>query len=141
MDARDGTARPKAPRRPWYAEGLRFECRPDCGRCCTRHDDYAYVYLDRDDVARLAAHFEMTPPEFAARWTSKDDGHTILRMDEAEPVRELPVLAGQSEDPCAVGSARVVLPRDRRRNDRPPPRHSRPGRRQARVLTASYAHA
>jgi len=83
MDARDGTARPKAPRRPWYAEGLRFECRPDCGRCCTRHDDYAYVYLERDDVARLAAHFEMTPPEFAARWTSKDDGHTILRMDEA----------------------------------------------------------
>lgn len=68
-------------RAPWYAEGLAFTCRPDCGRCCTRHDEYDYVYLGRADVARLAAHFELTIAEFKARHTKKDDGHVVLRMD------------------------------------------------------------
>ena len=43
---------------PWYSEGLCFECRPDCGACCTNHEDYAYVYLEGDDVDRLVAHLE-----------------------------------------------------------------------------------
>ena len=67
--------------RPWYAEGLRFACRPDCGRCCTRHGEYDYVYLERDDVARLAAHFEMPVAQFRKLRTRRDDGHTILRMN------------------------------------------------------------
>ena len=68
-------------RRPWYAEGLRFSCRPDCGKCCTRHGEYDYVYLARDDVRRLAAHFALSPTAFRSRWTKKDDGHTVLKMD------------------------------------------------------------
>lgn len=76
----DPTAAPQH-KLPWYSSGVRFTCRPDCGRCCTRHGDYDYVYLERDDVARLAAHFELTPSEFRARWTRRDDGHTILKMD------------------------------------------------------------
>jgi uncharacterized protein len=68
-------------RRPWYAEGLQFECRPDCGHCCTRHGDYDYVYLDPGDVARLAGHLGLGMREFRALHTRKDDGHTILRMD------------------------------------------------------------
>ena len=79
----DETIAPSAGRRPWYSDGLRFACRPDCGRCCTRHADYGYVYLDRSDVARLAAHFQTTVKDFRARWTRKDDGHTVLKMDEA----------------------------------------------------------
>jgi len=80
-DAHD-PSRASAARRAWYAEGLRFECQPDCGKCCTRHGEYDYVYLTRDDVVRLAAHFELTVAKFKARWTRKDDGHTILKMDE-----------------------------------------------------------
>ena len=71
----------KAKRDPWYADGVRFECQPDCGKCCTRHGEYDYVYLERDDVERLADHFNLTVPEFRARWTKKDDGHTVLKMD------------------------------------------------------------
>lgn len=89
----------RGPRRPWYADGLRFTCRPDCGRCCTRHDDYAYVYLDRGDVARLAALFEITTKEFRARFTKRDDGHTVLLMDEAA----CPFLDGAR---CSVYAAR-----------------------------------
>jgi uncharacterized protein len=65
----------------WYEEGVRFRCRPDCGRCCTRHGDYDYVYLERTDVARLAAHLELKTAEFRKRYTVKDEGHTVLRMD------------------------------------------------------------
>jgi uncharacterized protein len=72
---------PKTDPAAWYAEGLRFACKPDCGKCCTRHGDYDYVYLDRDDVARLAAHFELPVRKFRARWTKKDEGHTILKME------------------------------------------------------------
>ena len=41
-------------RKPWYASGLRFSCLPECGKCCTNHEDYAYVYLEGDDLDRLA---------------------------------------------------------------------------------------
>jgi Fe-S-cluster containining protein len=65
----------------WYAEGLRFTCRPDCGRCCTRHGDYDYVYLSPEDVRALASHFEMSVTAFRRSHTRRDDGHTVLKMD------------------------------------------------------------
>ncbi len=77
----DGSESGASRRLAWFAEGLPFACQPDCGRCCTRHGDYDYVYLSRDDVRRLAAHLEMPVSAFRARWTKKDDGHTILKMD------------------------------------------------------------
>jgi len=65
----------------WYADGVRFTCRPDCGRCCTRHGDYDYVYLLPDDVRALASHFEMSVAAFRRRHTRKEEGHIVLRMD------------------------------------------------------------
>lgn len=67
---------------PWYASGLRFECRPDCGACCSNHDDYSYVYLDDEDPTRIAAHLGLTREEFLGRYTQTDDGHVVLRMDQ-----------------------------------------------------------
>jgi Fe-S-cluster containining protein len=72
------------PERPWYADGLRFECRPDCGACCTNHDDYAYVYLEGDDAERMAKHLGITPAQFKRRYTTLDDGARVLRMDEPD---------------------------------------------------------
>lgn len=86
-------------RSPWYAEGLRFECQPDCGACCTDHDDYAYVYLEGDDLERLAAFLQLEPDDFLERYTTLDDGHTVLRMDEPD----CPFLDGTR---CTVYTAR-----------------------------------
>ena len=86
---------------PWYGDGLRFECQPDCAHCCTRHDAYAYVYLEGDDLARLADHFGMTHAAFRRRWTRKDDGYTILKIDGAT----CPFLEGTR---CSVYEARPV---------------------------------
>ncbi len=66
---------------PWYAEGVRFECKPDCGRCCTHHGTYAYVYLEGDDLERLASHLGLTPEEFRKKHTRRQGPHTVLRMD------------------------------------------------------------
>ncbi len=64
---------------PWWGRGLRFECRPDCGACCTNHGDSTYVYLDGDDASRLAAFLGLEPDEFHRRYTAGEDGSRYLR--------------------------------------------------------------
>jgi Fe-S-cluster containining protein len=66
---------------PWFAGGLRFECQPGCGACCTNHDDYAYVYLADGEVEALAAELELPVETFRERYTALDEGWTVLRMD------------------------------------------------------------
>ena len=72
------------PKRAWYAGGLRFECQPDCGGCCTSHGDYVYVYLEPGESRRLADFLGLTVEEFQARYTSLDDGERILKMEEPD---------------------------------------------------------
>ena len=67
---------------PWYAEGLRFECQPDCGQCCVNHGDYDYVYFDGDDLQQLARFLGLTVAEFKERYTEMDEGQPVLRMDQ-----------------------------------------------------------
>lgn len=80
--AQDTHASGSSPR--WFAEGLRFECVPDCGACCTNHDDYAYVYLEGDDFDRLAGFLELDDDTFIARYTDLNEGALVLRMDEPD---------------------------------------------------------
>ena len=84
---------------PWYASGLRFECVPDCGACCTNHGDYAYVYLEGDDVDRLVSFLGIDEDLFFARFTDLDDGSLVLRMDSPD----CPFLDGKR---CSVYEAR-----------------------------------
>lgn len=78
---RRGAGRRRAARPgPWYAEGLRFECQPECGRCCTRRDGRDFVYLEPRDVWRLALALGLPTAEFRRRHTVRDRGWTALRM-------------------------------------------------------------
>lgn len=97
--AEPSPARPSRRVAPWYAEGLRFECLPDCGRCCTRHDDFGYVYLEPADVRALAAFLGMSARDFRKRWTFREEGHTALRVEG----EACPFLDGSR---CAVYAAR-----------------------------------
>ncbi len=85
--------------RKWYARGLCFTCQPGCGRCCTNHDDYAQVYLEGDDLPRLAAHFELSDEAFRRHYTALDDGFVVL----AAEAPDCPFLDG---DRCTVYEAR-----------------------------------
>jgi Fe-S-cluster containining protein len=94
----DGKRR-QATRQPWYAGGVRFQCVPDCGHCCTRHDEFAYVYLERDDVKELARFLGLPIVDFRRLWTFEEDGHTALRIEGDA----CPFLEGSR---CAVYRAR-----------------------------------
>jgi Fe-S-cluster containining protein len=78
---------------------LRFTCEPECGACCTQHEDYAYVYLVGDDVERLARHLGISQVEFRERYTILDDGNLALKIDRPE----CPFLEGWR---CGVYEAR-----------------------------------
>lgn len=87
------------PAAPWYAEGLRFECLPSCGACCTNHGEYSFVYLEGDDEARLAEHLRLSRDEFRTRYAALDEEHVVLRMDQPA----CPFLDGSA---CTVYEAR-----------------------------------
>ncbi len=83
MSRRGAPAGRRAARpRPWYARGLRFECQPGCGLCCTRHDGHDFVYLHPEDVWRLALALGLPAAELRRRHTLRDRGWTALRMAE-----------------------------------------------------------
>jgi hypothetical protein len=67
--------------KPWYHNGLRFEC-TGCGNCCRNHGAYAYVYLSDREVAAIAAHVGLERRVFLERYCILEDGWTALRMDQ-----------------------------------------------------------
>ncbi len=66
--------------KPWYSNGLRFEC-TQCGNCCRNHGDYSYVYLTRHDVSAIADHLGLPRDRFVAEHCVVEDGWVTLRMD------------------------------------------------------------
>jgi Fe-S-cluster containining protein len=82
---------------------LRFEC-TECGDCCTNRGDYAYVYVNREEVRQLAAHLELTTQAFRRRYTFRDeDGWTQLQVRD----RACVFLDAESRR-CTVYAARPV---------------------------------
>ncbi len=86
---------------PWYTDGLRFECLPDCGSCCTNHDDYAYVYLNSGEPERLAEFLDLGPEAFNERYTAVVERHIVLKT-------ELPDCPFLSDNRCSVYPVRPV---------------------------------
>ncbi|MDD5307273.1 MAG: YkgJ family cysteine cluster protein [Deltaproteobacteria bacterium] len=73
-------------RKPWYTDGLRFECHA-CGACCRTHgeaDEYAFVYLAEQDVEAVAAHMGLDRAEFMARFCARNGGGIHLRTDTVD---------------------------------------------------------
>ena len=68
-------------RKPFYADGLRFEC-TQCGNCCKIHGRYAYVYLIEKDVAAISTYLGLSEEEFLARYCEMQDGWIVVRMDD-----------------------------------------------------------
>ncbi|GIW86264.1 MAG: zinc/iron-chelating domain-containing protein [Isosphaeraceae bacterium] len=56
------------PRTPWYRDGLPFAC-TRCGRCCTGAP--GYVWVDLDQIRRLADHLQLPLDEFTTRYVRR----------------------------------------------------------------------
>ena len=57
-------------------QGLRFECQPDCAKCC---EVAGYVYLSEDDVTRIAAFLHQTQAEFEKQYVYRTKHSRRLR--------------------------------------------------------------
>ena len=65
-------------KQPWYSHGVRFECQPDCGKCCDQPD--GVVFLAPHDAKRLAEHHQMDVQEWLDRDCSRSrNGRYVLR--------------------------------------------------------------
>ena len=87
----------------WIRRGLRFECQPDCGKCCTTVERDGSVFLEPMDIERLSRHLEVPPQDFVAQYASRegadielgkrDDGQCVFLADgrcgvyEARPLQ------------------------------------------------------
>jgi Fe-S-cluster containining protein len=68
---------------PWWSGGVRFQCQPQCGRCCDQPG--GLVYLSTDDAQRLALHAGLS----VEAWLKRDarttmDGRYILRSNDED---------------------------------------------------------
>lgn len=61
---------------PWFRDGLRFEC-TQCGKCCT--GEPGYVWVDDDELARLAKYRGEPVHEFRAVYTRTARGKRTLK--------------------------------------------------------------
>ena len=66
------------PNKPFYSEGIRFECQGE-GKCCVTRGRYSYVYLSFSDRRRLATHFGLSTTGFTVRYAEKVDGQYQLK--------------------------------------------------------------
>lgn len=67
--------------KPWYANGLRFEC-TQCGRCCKNHGRYTFVNLSPRDMERIPKFLGLSRREFLDRFCHTAPGfHPSLRFD------------------------------------------------------------
>jgi Fe-S-cluster containining protein len=53
---------------PWYRDGLAFQC-TRCGDCCTGAP--GYVWVDAEEIARLARCLGVAPEEFSRRYVRR----------------------------------------------------------------------
>jgi uncharacterized protein len=58
--------------RPWWKNGVRFECQGS-GKCCVSRGEYGYVYLSLKDRRALAQHFGLSTREFSRKFCDKDE--------------------------------------------------------------------
>ncbi len=69
----------------WWADGVRFACQPDCGRCCD--ESGGIVYLSRNDAKRLAEHTNLSVRDFLKKdCTTTLDGRYILRSNQSDGI-------------------------------------------------------
>jgi len=56
-------------KQPWYRDGLRFEC-TGCGDCCS--GDPGYVWVDDQEIARMAELMELDVETFEQRFVRRE---------------------------------------------------------------------
>lgn len=67
-------------RKPWYAEGIRFECTQG-GKCCHSHGNYDRVYVDDDEAVEIAGLLALPTEQFERLYCTFEDGFRLIRFN------------------------------------------------------------
>jgi Fe-S-cluster containining protein len=81
----------------WKKEPLRFECQPDCFKCCSKP---GLVYFDKEDIRNVAGQLGVSQKQFKADYLCWVDGHFAIEVADDAPC---PFLTGEG---CSVHSAK-----------------------------------
>ena len=72
-------------KQPWYSHGVRFECQPECGKCCDQPG--GVVFLAPHDAKRLAEHHQMSVDDWLDRDCRRShNGRYVLRSRPGDAV-------------------------------------------------------
>ncbi|MEE3253364.1 MAG: YkgJ family cysteine cluster protein [Nitrospinota bacterium] len=63
----------------WEKEPLRFECQPDCFKCCIKP---GIVRFDCEDIRKAAAYLDFSIAEFKKTFLIRSDGEWVLEVGE-----------------------------------------------------------
>jgi uncharacterized protein len=61
--------------KPWYANGLRFEC-TGCGKCCTGAP--GYVWVTEKEIEAIASYLKISVQEFGKKYLRRIDNRYSL---------------------------------------------------------------
>ncbi|PAY18618.1 hypothetical protein CKO51_15610 [Rhodopirellula sp. SM50] len=92
---------PRNTQRPWYHEGLRFEC-TQCGACCS--GDPGYVWVEQNEIDAMADAMNLSVDEFESQF--------VRRVGAQKSLREYPdgdcILLDPQQRTCLVYQARPI---------------------------------
>ena len=71
---------PEEARKPWYLQGIRFQCRL-CHACCKARGEYVFVYIEDDEVGPIAEALGITAEEFLEEYCAEHEGERVLRFE------------------------------------------------------------
>lgn len=60
-------------KRPFYEDGLKFECQGS-GNCCTSHGEFGFVFLTLEDRRRFAKYLNISTAVFTRQYCDMKDG-------------------------------------------------------------------
>jgi len=81
----------------WETEPIRFECQPDCFKCCMKP---GVVNFDKEDIQQAAKFLEIKTSDFRKKFLKKDFGVWEMKLEEGQVCKFL-TLQG-----CAIHPAK-----------------------------------
>ncbi len=63
-------------------ENIRFECQPDCFKCCLKP---GAIFFDADDIRRISKFLNCSPTKLKSDYLENEDGQWLINVDADNP--------------------------------------------------------
>ena len=66
----------------WEKEAPRFECQPDCFKCCAKP---GIVYFDKKSIENASKITKLSPAQFRKEFLKRNDGQWVHEVEDRNP--------------------------------------------------------